>query len=115
MISHPAAPPAPRLPTEATSFVGREAELTTIAELLRLSRLVTLTGPSGSGKSRLALRAAAQAAGDFPDGVRLVELASIVRPSLVVPAVALALSAREEPGRPCSTASSPACRRARPC
>ena len=92
--------PAPRLPTEATSFVGREAELNTIAELLGLSRLVTLTGPGGSGKSRLALRAAAQAAGDFSDGVRLVELASVVRSGLVVPAVALALSAREEPGRP---------------
>jgi len=100
VVSHPGALPAPRLPTEATSFVGREAELSTIAELLGLSRLVTLTGPGGSGKSRLALRAAAQAAGDFSDGVWLVELASIVRPSLVVPAVALALSVREEPGRP---------------
>ena len=99
-VPQPAVLPAPRLPTEATSFVGREAELNTIAELLGLSRLVTLTGPGGSGKSRLALRAAAQAAGDFSDGVRLVELASVVRPGLVVPAVALALSAREEPGLP---------------
>jgi Bacterial transcriptional activator domain len=68
VASHPGVLPAPRLPTEATSFVGREAELNTIAELLGLSRLVTLTGPGGSGKSRLALRAAAQAAGDFSDG-----------------------------------------------
>jgi predicted ATPase/DNA-binding SARP family transcriptional activator len=97
---NPGVLPAPRLPTESTSFVGREAELNTIAELLCLSRLVTLTGPGGSGKSRLALRAAAQAAGDYREGVWLVELASLVRPGLVVPAVALALSVREEPGRP---------------
>jgi predicted ATPase/DNA-binding SARP family transcriptional activator len=88
----------PRLPTETTSFIGREAELSTIEELLRLSRLVTLTGPGGSGKSRLALRAAAQEAGRYSGGVWLVELAPISVPDLVVPAVALALSAREEPG-----------------
>jgi predicted ATPase/DNA-binding SARP family transcriptional activator len=88
----------PRLPIETTSFVGREAELSTIAELLRLSRLLTLTGPGGSGKSRLALRAAAQTAGQYAGGVWLVELAPISAPDLVVPAVALALSAREEPG-----------------
>lgn len=89
----------PRLPTETTSFVGREAELSTIDELLRLSRLLTLTGPGGSGKSRLALRAGAQAARRCADGVWLVELAPVSRADLVVPAVALALSAREEPGR----------------
>jgi predicted ATPase/DNA-binding SARP family transcriptional activator len=88
----------PRLPTETTSFVGREAELSTIEELLRLSRLVTLTGPGGSGKSRLALRAGGRAAGQYAGGVWLVELAPISVPELVVPAVALALSAREEPG-----------------
>jgi predicted ATPase/DNA-binding SARP family transcriptional activator len=91
--------PVPRLPTETTSFIGREAELSTIEELLLLSRLVTLTGPGGSGKSRLALRAAAQASGRCADGVWLVELAPINRPGLVVPTIALALSAREEAGR----------------
>ncbi|HEY1915495.1 MAG TPA: BTAD domain-containing putative transcriptional regulator [Streptosporangiaceae bacterium] len=95
----PGLTPPPRLPTETTSFVGREAELDTIAALLRLSRLLTLTGPGGSGKSRLALRAGAQAAPLYPDGVRLVELAPVSRPELVVPTVALALSAKEEPGR----------------
>jgi predicted ATPase/DNA-binding SARP family transcriptional activator/Tfp pilus assembly protein PilF len=97
----PDAAPAhvPGLPTETTSFVGREAELDTIDELLRLARLLTLTGPGGSGKSRLALRSGTQAAGQYADGVWLVELAPVSRPGLVVPAVALALSAKEEPGR----------------
>ena len=95
----PDAAPVPRLPTETTSFVGREAELGTIEELLRLSRMLTLTGPGGSGKSRLALRSAALASGRYADGVWLVELAPISRPDLVVPTLALVLSAREEPGR----------------
>jgi predicted ATPase/DNA-binding SARP family transcriptional activator len=93
------AAPAPPLPTETTSFVGREAELGTIDELLRLSRLVTLTGPGGCGKSRLALRAGAQASGLYPDGVWLAELAPVGRPELVIPTVALVLAAREEPDR----------------
>ena len=95
----PDAPPVPGLPTETTSFIGREAELGTIEELLRLSRIVTLTGPGGCGKSRLAIRAGAQASGRYPNGVWLVELAPVSRADLVIPAVALALSAREEPGR----------------
>jgi predicted ATPase/DNA-binding SARP family transcriptional activator len=95
----PDATPVPGLPTETTSFIGREAELGTIEELLRLSRIVTLTGPGGCGKSRLALRAGAQASGRYPNGVWLVELAPVSRADLVIPAVALALSAREEPGR----------------
>ena len=95
----PGEAPVSGLPTETTSFVGREAELDTIEELLRLSRLVTLTGPGGCGKSRLALRAGAQASGRYPDGVWLVELAPVSRPDLVIPAIALVLSAREEPGR----------------
>jgi predicted ATPase/DNA-binding SARP family transcriptional activator len=88
----------PDLPAEATSFIGREAELGTIAELLSLSRLLTLTGTGGSGKSRLALRAGAQAAARYPGGVWLAELAPISRPELVTPTVALALSAREDSG-----------------
>jgi predicted ATPase/DNA-binding SARP family transcriptional activator/Tfp pilus assembly protein PilF len=95
----PEAAPLAGLPTETTSFVGREAELDTIEELLRLSRLVTLTGPGGCGKSRLAIRSGAQASARYPDGVWLVELAPVIRPDLVVPAVALVLAAREEPGR----------------
>jgi predicted ATPase/DNA-binding SARP family transcriptional activator len=90
----------PRLPMETTSFVGRESELSTIGELLRLSRLLTLTGPGGCGKSRLALRSGAEAATRQGSEVWLVELASVTQPDLVVPTVAIALSAREEPDRP---------------
>lgn len=93
-------PAPPGLPAETTSFVGREAELATIEDLLGLSRLLTLTGPGGSGKTRLALRAGAQASSRHPDGVWLVELAQITSPELVVPVTATALSVREEPGRP---------------
>jgi predicted ATPase/DNA-binding SARP family transcriptional activator len=96
----PAQPAAPGLPAETTSFVGREAELATIEDLLGLSRLLTLTGPGGSGKTRLALRAGAQAASRHPGGVWLVELAQLIRPDLVAAASATALSIREEPGRP---------------
>ena len=96
----PAQPAAPGLPAETTSFVGREAELATIEDLLGLSRLLTLTGPGGSGKTRLALRAGAQASSRHPDGVWLVEFAQIARPELVVPVTAAALAIMEEPGRP---------------
>ncbi|MFE6871169.1 ATP-binding protein [Kitasatospora sp. NPDC057692] len=66
-----------RLPAEVTSFVGRQRELTGLALLLAGHRLVTVTGPGGVGKSRLALRAAARAAGAFPDGTWLVEVAPV--------------------------------------
>jgi len=95
----PGAAPPPGLPTETTSFIGREAELDTIEELLRLSRLLTLTGPGGSGKSRLALRAGTQVSGKYGDGVWLIQFAPIGQPDLVVPTLALALSVREEPGQ----------------
>ena len=67
------------LPTPLTSFVGRERETQAILDLLRRPgvRLITLTGPSGVGKTRLAMHAAAEATGDFPDGVRFVSLAAI--------------------------------------
>jgi predicted ATPase/DNA-binding SARP family transcriptional activator len=95
------APAAPAwLPAETTSFIGRESELATIEELLGLSRLLTLTGPGGSGKTRLALKAGQQAAGRYPGGVWLVELAAVARPDLVAAAAASALGVREEPGRP---------------
>ncbi|HET9896652.1 MAG TPA: BTAD domain-containing putative transcriptional regulator [Streptosporangiaceae bacterium] len=87
----------PRLPAQTTSFIGREAELATIAELLGLSRLVTLTGPSGSGKSRLALHAARDAQPKFRGGTWLIELAPVVQPDLVVFSVARALSVGETP------------------
>src|SRR5688500_8730839 len=66
--------PGTPLPIPLTSFVGRERELATVADLLRQAavRLVTLTGPGGVGKTRLALRVAEQLAGDFVGGVAFV-------------------------------------------
>ncbi len=96
-------PPArswPRLPAETTSFIGRAGELATIEELLRLARLVTLTGPSGSGKSRLALHAAVEVEASGAADARLVELAPVAQPDLVVFAVARALAVTEVPGVP---------------
>jgi predicted ATPase/DNA-binding SARP family transcriptional activator len=95
------APQAPGwLPAETTSFIGRESELATIEELLGLARLLTLTGPGGSGKTRLALKAGEQAAGRYPGGVWLVELAPVAGPDLVSAVAASALGIREEPGKP---------------
>ncbi len=96
----PAAASGPVLPSETTSFIGREHELATIGELLALSRLVTLTGPGGSGKSRLALRYAADAQASYPGGMWLVELAALTGPQLVGSALAAALLVRERPGAP---------------
>jgi predicted ATPase/DNA-binding SARP family transcriptional activator len=85
------------LPVELTSFVGRERELGDLSELLHSSRLLTLTGPGGSGKTRLALRLARNALHRYPDGVWLVELAPLGDPALVTKAVAAALAVREGP------------------
>ncbi len=79
------------LPAEATSFVGREAELSVITALLTSARLVTVTGPAGVGKTRVCLRAATLSAGQFPDGVWLVELSGLGDPGLLYSAVATAL------------------------
>ncbi len=79
------------VPAELTSFVGRRRELAEIKRRLGSSRLVTLTGPGGVGKTRLALRAAAEVARAFPDGVWLVPLASIQDPLLIAEAAFNAL------------------------
>ena len=98
------APPAARhnLPVQLSSFIGREQELTEVRRLLSESRLVTLTGPAGCGKTRLALRVAADLmhASLFPDGVWLVELAPLSDPALVPQAVASAVDVSEQSGRP---------------
>lgn len=91
--------PPDNLPHELSSFVGREEALVQIEGLLSSHRLVTLTGPGGSGKTRLALRVARKLAERFSDGTWLVELASLSDPELVEPAVASALGVREAPGR----------------
>ena len=76
------------LPRERTSFVGRRCELDELQPLLRRSRLVTLTGPAGTGKTRLAQRLARLAMPEFPDGVWMVRLAEIEDPCLVGAAIA---------------------------
>jgi predicted ATPase/DNA-binding CsgD family transcriptional regulator len=85
------APQRGELPVETTGFIGREAELARLGALLEHARLITVTGPGGIGKTRLALRAAAVAAPGFADGVCLVELAALHEPRLLVPTVADAL------------------------
>jgi predicted ATPase/class 3 adenylate cyclase len=91
---------ATNLPVQLTSFVGRSAELAEVSALLGESRLVTLTGVGGVGKTRLAVQAAAETIDHYPDGVWLVELAPITDPGLVLGQAAAALGVREEPGRP---------------
>ncbi|WP_214323286.1 LuxR C-terminal-related transcriptional regulator [Nonomuraea sediminis] len=95
---------APRhnLPAEPNRFVGRERDLDDLAGLFDETRLVTLCGVGGIGKTRLARRLAARLVSDFADGVWLVELARITRPELVVQALADVLGVREEIGHPLS-------------
>lgn len=90
-------PAAPKhnLPSALTSFVGREREIDELTALLTTARLVTLGGPGGVGKTRLALEVAAVAAGRYRDGVRLIELGGLADPRLVVRTVAAALGVRE--------------------
>ena len=88
------------LPAEPNSFVGRERDLAELARLLSDVRALTLCGPGGIGKTRLALRLACEVVPGFPDGAWLVELADTVDPSLVARRVAAALGVREEPDRP---------------
>ena len=91
--------PLDNLPLELSSFIGREREISGVKRLLADTRLVTLTGPGGSGKTRLALAVAQDLVEEFEDGVWWVELASLSDPELVPRAVASALGMREVPDR----------------
>jgi predicted ATPase/DNA-binding SARP family transcriptional activator/DNA-binding CsgD family transcriptional regulator len=88
------------LPASSTSFVGREREIAEARRMLSMTRLLTLTGAGGSGKTRLAVEAAGGLAGAYTDGVWIAELAPLSEPGLVRQAVARALGIREQPGRP---------------
>jgi predicted ATPase/class 3 adenylate cyclase len=83
------------LPTQLTSFVGRERELAEAAGLLRENRLVTLTGPGGTGKTRLSLQVAATAAAEYADGVFFVPLETVREPGLVESRIAAAIGLSE--------------------
>jgi non-specific serine/threonine protein kinase len=103
----PPAPPAGErpswhLPASLTSLVGREQELDRIGQLLASPtvRLLTLVGPGGAGKTRLAVQAASAAAGQFTDGVAFVNLAPLTTSDLVSSAIADTLGVREAPGQP---------------
>ena len=91
---------ANNLPFQATSFIGRERELAEVRRLLATSRLLTLLGMGGLGKTRLSLQVAAEQIHEFPDGVWFLDLAPISDPALIVGETAQVLGLREEPDRP---------------
>jgi predicted ATPase len=96
----PRQPANTNLPVQLTSFVGRERELAELKRLLLSTHLLTLTGPGGTGKTRLALQLAAEVLETFVAGVWLVELAPLTDPVLITQTVAATLGVREQPGRP---------------
>ena len=85
---------------QATRFIGREKELDELKRMVARTRLLTLTGSGGCGKTRLSLQVAADSLERFPDGAWLVELAPLADPGLVPQAVATVLGLKEEPGKP---------------
>ncbi|HEY3364975.1 MAG TPA: tetratricopeptide repeat protein [Symbiobacteriaceae bacterium] len=105
VLAHKAAPVAPpvirhNLPTPVTSFVGREQEAREVERLLKATRLLTLTGPGGCGKTRLALEVATRVAAEAAREVWLVELAALRDAAEVAPAIAVALGVRAPAGDP---------------
>jgi predicted ATPase/DNA-binding CsgD family transcriptional regulator len=90
------------LPAQLTSFVGRLREMSEVKELLKTARLVTLTGPGGTGKTRLALQVARDVAGHYAHGVTFVGLASTTNHAQVPDAIARELGLIEQPGQPLS-------------
>src|SRR6185437_10157917 len=86
------------LPAELNSFVGRVREVGEVRKLLSVARVITLTGPGGIGKSRLALHAAGKLGRHLPDGVWLVELAELEGPELLGYAIARVMRVQERRG-----------------
>jgi predicted ATPase/class 3 adenylate cyclase/DNA-binding CsgD family transcriptional regulator len=90
---------AQNLPVQFTSFVGREADMAQVRDLVTQNRLVTLTGAGGVGKTRMAIQIAGQSTGEFADGTWYVDLAPITDPDLVPITTARALGLPDQPGR----------------
>ncbi len=90
--------PPTNLPQSLTSFVGRHAEVEAVVEALRKNRLVTLVGPGGIGKTRLAVQAGREAFDAFPDGVWLVDLSALTTEALVVPSIGRVLEVTQRTG-----------------
>src|SRR6516164_2080882 len=88
------------LPAQVSSFIGREAELAAVRALVAASRLVTLTGAGGAGKTRLALQVAAGLLDGAGEGVWFADLAPLTDPDLVARTLADVLGVCQEPGRP---------------
>ncbi|OPZ91995.1 MAG: putative HTH-type transcriptional regulator [Firmicutes bacterium ADurb.Bin419] len=91
--------PQNNLPSFLTEFIGRETEMSQVSLLLDRSRLVTLVGPGGIGKTRLALQVASMRLNDFEDGVFFVSLASVTKPDLVVSSIAKVMDIVETSGQ----------------
>jgi predicted ATPase/DNA-binding winged helix-turn-helix (wHTH) protein len=87
------------LPQPLTRFIGRETELSELKELLGRTRLLTLTGSGGCGKTRLAMQMAADLTGAYPDGIWLVEFAALADPALLPQEVAQLFGLKQQPGR----------------
>jgi predicted ATPase/DNA-binding NarL/FixJ family response regulator len=88
------------IPAELTSFIGRKGEVAEVRGMLASSRLVTLTGAAGCGKTRIATRVAVDVGHEYADGIYWLDLTQLTDPRLLPQAVARALSVAEQPGRP---------------
>ena len=88
------------LPPQATTFIGRQEDVARVRDMLGANRLVTLTGAGGTGKTRLSLQVASEAAGEFPDGRFFVELAVIREPELVLTSIAKAIGVADPGAQP---------------
>ncbi|MDQ6874634.1 MAG: hypothetical protein M3042_06160 [Actinomycetota bacterium] len=94
-----------RLPRPRTTFIGRQAELAQARDLLAANRLLTVTGPGGSGKTRFSIALAGRVVQDFSDGVRFVALAAIRDPVLVPVSIAQGIGMRTREADRCSMTS----------
>lgn len=99
LVQSPAHPQHSHLPAPSTRFIGRESDIATLKAAFPKTRLLTLTGAGGVGKTRLALQVAADLLPARPDGVWFVDLASLTEPDLVPAVVATTLGLRERPDR----------------